>query len=257
MPPVLPTRQTPPRSDMNMAPGLLSLRHYGASHGSHAHSHFQVLLGLEGLLDLEIEGRGQRIAAGDGCVIPPGERHDFESRSGSRCLVLDTADAGWQYHAHRPMHNAHASSLARYLDLALQRGSPAAQQWGAPLLLEAWGAEGNQRLPHPPKRPQRPIDWRQLTAWARQHLHEPLTVAQLAQQVYLSPTQFASRCRSETGLSVMQWVRAQRLSLATHLRQRGHSVADTALQCGYLSPSALTAAMRKQRNAVTPSKNAP
>jgi len=234
---------------MNMAQDLLSLRRYGASHGSHAHSHFQVLLGLGGLLELEVEGRGQRIAAGDGCVIPPGERHDFESRSGSRCLVLDTADAGWRQHAHRPVHHAQLFTLSRYLDQALQRGSPAALQWGATLLLDAWSAEAYPPLAQPSKRPQRPIDWPQLTAWARHHLHEPLTVAQLAQQVCLSPTQFATRCRSETGLSVMQWLRAQRLSLAAQLRQRGLSVADTALQCGYLSPSALTAAMRKRRTA--------
>jgi quercetin dioxygenase-like cupin family protein len=75
--------------------GSLSLRHYGASHGSHAHAHFQVLLGLDGVLELEVQGRGQRIGTGQGCVIAPGERHDFESRSGSRCLVLDTSDTGW------------------------------------------------------------------------------------------------------------------------------------------------------------------
>ena len=34
--------------------GLLSLRHYGASPGSHSHDHFQILLGLSGALDLEV-----------------------------------------------------------------------------------------------------------------------------------------------------------------------------------------------------------
>lgn len=41
----------------------LSLRHYGASHGSHAHEHFQVLLGLDGVPELEVQGHGRRIAA--------------------------------------------------------------------------------------------------------------------------------------------------------------------------------------------------
>jgi quercetin dioxygenase-like cupin family protein len=68
----------------------LSLRRYGASRGSHAHEHFQVLVGLDGVLDLEIEGRGRRIGAGEGWVVTPGDRHDFESRAGSRCLVLNT-----------------------------------------------------------------------------------------------------------------------------------------------------------------------
>jgi len=43
----------------------LSVRDYGASHGSHDHDHFQILVGLEGVLELEVAGRGQRIAAGD------------------------------------------------------------------------------------------------------------------------------------------------------------------------------------------------
>ncbi|MDO8717701.1 MAG: cupin domain-containing protein, partial [Polaromonas sp.] len=76
---------------MTAPQGSLSLRQYGASPGSHAHAHFQVLLGLEGVLELEVQGRGQRFGTGQGCVIAPGVRHDFEARSGSRCLVLDTA----------------------------------------------------------------------------------------------------------------------------------------------------------------------
>ena len=41
----------------------LSLRRYGASRGSHAHAHFQVLVGLDGVLELEVEGRGRRVGA--------------------------------------------------------------------------------------------------------------------------------------------------------------------------------------------------
>jgi hypothetical protein len=50
----------------------LGVRSYGASPGSHDHGHFQVLIGLDGVLELEVGGRGRRIAAGDGAVVPPG-----------------------------------------------------------------------------------------------------------------------------------------------------------------------------------------
>ncbi len=222
--------------------GSLSLRHYGASHGSHAHAHFQVLLGLDGLLELEIQGRGQRIGAGQGCVIAPGERHDFEARSGSRCLVLDTAQTGWAHCAAQPARAAQTLALARYLAQALQHPDSLAQHYGPLLLLDAWRAPSSL-----PRRYERPIDWNQLAVWAGQHLHEPLSVAQLAQQVFLSPSRFAERCRRETGLSVMQWLRNQRLALAVQLRDGGLSVAETALRCGYQSPSALTAALRRLR----------
>ena len=222
----------------------LSLRRYGASHGSHAHDHFQVLLGLDGVLELEVQGRGRRIAAGQGCVIAPGERHDFESREGSRCIVLDTPHAAWGRCAWEPAHKAQALALGRALDHALRQRGSLAQHYGPALLLQAW-----QQQPQAPSRYQRPIQWEQLATWAQQRLHEPLSVAQLAAQVFLSPTQFAARCRRETGLSVMQWLRRQRLALALQLRGRGLSVADTALHCGYQSPSALTAALRRQSGA--------
>lgn len=227
---------------MTAPQGSLSLRHYGASHGSHAHEHFQVLLGLDGVLELEVQGRGRRIAAGQGCVIAPGEHHDFESREGSRCIVLDTAHAAWARCAYDPAHTARALALGHDLAQALQRRGSLAQHYGPALLLQAW-----QTLPHAsPARQQRRIHWEQLATWTQQRLHEPLSVAQLAAQVFLSPTQFAARCRRETGLSVMQWLRRQRLALALQLRGRGMSVADTALHCGYHSPSALTAALRRQ-----------
>jgi AraC-like DNA-binding protein len=220
----------------------LSLRHYGASHGSHAHEHFQVLLGLDGVLELEVQGRGRRIAAGQGCVIAPGDHHDFESREGSRCIVLDTAHAAWARCAYDPAKTAQALALGHYLAHALQQRGSLAQHYGPALLLEAW----QPRPQAAPSRYQRPIHWEQLATWTQQRLHEPLSVAQLAARVFLSPTQFAARCRRETGLSVMQWLRRQRLALALQLRGRGMSVADTALHCGYHSPSALTAALRRQ-----------
>lgn len=226
---------------MNMQASL-SLRQYGASHGSHAHEHFQVLLGLEGVLELEVQGRGQRVAAGEGCVIPPGELHDFEARSGSRCLVLDTSHPGWAHCPPQPAQASQALALARYLEQALPQRDALAMACGPLLLLNAWQ---NPHAPGAAQRSQRPINWPALTRWAQARLHEPLSVAELAQQVFLSPTQFAARCRRETGQSVMQWLRSQRLVQARQLRASGVSVAEAALRCGYQSPSALTAAMRR------------
>ena len=66
----------------------LSVRAYGASHGCHDHGHFQILVGLEGALELEIAGRGQRIAAGDGCVVPPGDRPQDQTSCSLSTLSL-------------------------------------------------------------------------------------------------------------------------------------------------------------------------
>ncbi len=235
---------------MASAADALSLRRYGPSPGSHSHDHFQVLLGLEGTLELEIEGRGLRVAHGNGCVIEPGARHDFESRRGSLCLVLDSAHAGWAACAqHNEPLSAQARTLAQYLASALLQGRPLAQAHGPALLLEAWSAIP----PQIPKTPQaagatsrrRTIDWIQLSQWAAREWHRALTVADLAQRVHLSPSQFGARCREELGLGAIEWLRSQRLAQARLLRDSGLSVAKVALQTGYRSPSALTAALRR------------
>jgi AraC-like DNA-binding protein len=219
----------------------LSVRAYGASHGSHDHDHFQVLVGLEGVLELEVAGRGQRIAAGDGCVVPPGERHDFESRTGARCLVLDSRAAGWARVNRTPTQATQA--LARYLAEACTRSLPRAQTLGPVLLLESWAP----RTPVPSPRPRRPIDWSALADWARSRWAQAdIEVADLASRVHLSPAQFAARCRNEQGQSTQQWLRTLQLDQAEALRARGASVAEAARLSGYRSPSALTAALRRR-----------
>lgn len=228
-------------------PEQLSLRRYGASPGSHSHDHFQVLLGLSGALELEIEGRGLRVAAGGGCVIAPGDRHDFASARGSLCLVLDSSHSGWG-RCIRPRGplgpSAQALPLAQYLAGALLQAQPLAQAHGPALLREAWLAgtgEGTARMASR----RRAIDWARLWQWAAQHGNADLTVADLAERVHLSPSQFAARCREDLGIGAMAWLRGQRLAQARLLRDSGMAVAEVARRSGYRSPSALTAALRR------------
>lgn len=233
----------------------LSLRHYGASPGSHSHDHFQILLGVDGVLDLEIAGRGVRVVPGGGCVIAPGDRHDFESARGSVCLVLDSAHPGWEHCCASPGANtppADALPLAQYLASALQQGRPLAQAHGPALLLEAWlggrPAHTHHHYSHAvPSTRRRPIAWNALAQWAAQQWHCELTVADLAARVHLSPTQFAARCREDHGMGAMAWLRSLRLAQARLLRGTGMAVAEVAERTGYRSPSALTAALRRTR----------
>lgn len=225
---------------MAVARGQLSVREYGASHASHSHDHFQVLVGLDGLLDLEVEGRGQRIAAGDAALVAPGERHDFESSRGSSCLVLDSHDPLWASCPATPARPEQARMLATFLAQALRFPQSLAVAHGPALLLDAWVPAGR-----PQQRQRRAIDWTALSDWVRSRLGEPVTVADLAAQAFLSPSQFALRCQEANGVSAMEWLRQQRLARARQLRAAGWTVARVASHTGYRSPSALTAALRR------------
>ena len=217
---------------------VLGVREYGASHGSHDHAHFQILIGLGGVLELELAGRGQRIAAGNGCVVPPGERHDFEARAGARCLVLDSHTSDWARVGSSPAPATLA--LARYLAQACTQQLPRAQQLGPALLLEAWSPCSAL----PPARPRRASDWNTLARWALAG-GPHTTVAELAARVHLSAAQFTARCREEQGQSPMAWLRDLRLTAARRFRSQGLPVAEVARRTGYRSPSALTAALRR------------
>lgn len=225
---------------MPAAHDVLSVRSYGASHGSHDHDHFQVLIGLHGTLELEVNGRGRRIASGDGCVVPPGERHDFEARSGASCLVLDSHASGWAGVTSAPQPAVQA--LAQYLAQACTEHLPRAQQLGPVLLLEAWAPKGLLVT----QRARRTIDWEGLAHWALAR-GPGTTVAELAQRAHLSAAQLAARCLAEHGRSTQQWLRELRLSQARSWLEQGLSVAETARRSGYRSPSALTAAQRRAR----------
>ena len=225
---------------MGAAAARLSLRTYGPAHGSHSHEHFQVLLGVEGTLELEVEGRGARVGPGEGLVVLPGARHDFESRGGSRCLVLDASEPQWAQCADLPARPRQLQALSLYLADALQAGQPLAALHGPALLLEAW------RPPESPRRPRRRIDWAALSLWVQSRLEQPVTVAELAERALLSPSQFALRCHEAQGTGPLDWLRLQRLAKARQLRDGGMAVKEVARRTGYRSPSALTAALRKR-----------
>jgi AraC-like DNA-binding protein len=225
---------------MPAAQDVLSVRSYGASHGSHDHDHFQILIGLHGTLELEVSGRGRRIAAGDGCVVPPGERHDFEARSGARCLVLDSQMGGWARVTSAPPPAALA--LAQYLSRACTERLPRARQLGPTLLLEAWVPT----VLLVPQRARRTIDWEGLAHWALAR-GPGTTVAEVATRAHLSAAQLAARCLAEQGQSTQQWLRELRLTQARAWLEQGLSVSESARRSGYRSPSALTAAQRRAR----------
>lgn len=140
---------------------------------------------------------------------------------------------------------ADALPLAHYLASALQQGRPLAQTHGPALLLEAWLAGSAPHTSLHRSTRQRTIDWPALQRWAALQWHRELSVADLAAQVHLSPSQFAARCREDQGMGAMAWLRGQRLAQARLLRGTGMAVAEVARRTGYRSPSALTAALRR------------
>ncbi len=72
-----------------------------------------------------------------------------------------------------------------------------------------------------------------LHEWVQRHLHQPVTVADLARRVHMSPRTFARWFAARTGTTPHQWLTSQRLIMAQELLERtGRGVEQIAADCG-------------------------
>jgi len=234
---------------------ILSLRHYNHDQIIHSHHHTQLVFGLRGRLDFEIEGQGSRIQQQFLAVVPSEARHACGSPDGSMCLVLDIPGGDWLqqrlgHHsdsARRLLEQSAAlhlnpmqSQLVGWL-AASPVNDPIISEQGAPLLLASL-ANGCE-----PADWHRPLPLAALRDHVDRHLARPLEVRDLARLAGLSVGRFHARFASETGQTPQEFIRLRRLHqgrallLSTQL-----TVGEIAARVGYASQSAFTAALARE-----------
>jgi len=232
---------------------ILSLRHYRDSLIAHSHEHPQLVFGLSGRLEFEVQGHGARVDRQALMVVPAGAHHTCSSGAGSDCLVLDVPGEHWL----REQLGEHADASRRLLDRPAALGLDARQQqlvdWlaaspmgdpliarqGAALLLAsltppaAASIRASQRLPYAA-----------FDAHIEQHAAYPLQVADLARLAGLSTARLHARFIAECAMTPMDYMRQRRLLKARHLvEQTVLPMGEIAARVGYSSQSAFSAAM--------------
>ncbi|MBC8995708.1 AraC family transcriptional regulator [Pseudomonas sp. N40(2020)] len=234
---------------------ILTLRQYTRDLIVHSHEHAQLVFGLSGALDFEVEGCGSQVRQQSFVVVPSGAHHACGSPQGSRCLVLDIPDGQWVADSL----GDHADASRRLLDnparLSLDSGQsqlvswlanspvtdPVIAQQGAVLLLaslnHAKPAElCNRRLPYAA-----------LDALIEQNAAYPLQVADLAQVAGLSTARLHARFVAECGQTPMDYIRSRRLHKAMGLlRETALPIGEIASRVGYSSQSAFSAAVLRE-----------
>lgn len=231
----------------------LTLRHYLEAPLAHSHAHAQLVFGLSGHLDLEVDGRGSRVGESSVMVLPYSAHHACGSRDGSRCLVLDVPDEHWVVQSL----GEHADASQRLLDqparLTLDGRQHQLVQWlanspindaliaqqGAVLLL----ASLNHTAPlHGARLPYAAFD-----TYIERHAAHPLQVADLAKIAGLSVARLHARFVAECGQTPMDYLRARRLHMARQLlRSSPLPIGEIAARVGYASQSAFAAAMLRE-----------
>ncbi|WP_194787927.1 AraC family transcriptional regulator [Pseudomonas sp. UFMG81] len=233
---------------------LLSLRHYRHELIAHSHDHPQLVFGLQGRLNFEVQGRGALLGRQALMVVPAGAHHACGSPAGSHCLVLDVPGEHWL----SEQLGAHADDSRRLLDrpgaLTLDSRQQQLVDWlaaspvddpliarqGAVLLLaslnpQAAPVAASTRLPYAA-----------FDAHIEQHAAYPLQVADLARLAGLSSARLHARFSAECGMTPMDYVRQRRLLMARRLlRESALPLGEIAAQVGYGSQSAFSAAILK------------
>ncbi|GAB2796931.1 AraC family transcriptional regulator [Halomonas shantousis] len=221
----------------------------------HDHDYHQIVIGVTGHAEFEIEGLGGTIAPLSGCIVPANHVHHYEGIGENRQLIFDLPDdapalTGVQRELSRlfdaPRYFALDEPLRAYCNFLVQeltqprhaRGDLLAATFLSCLharLHPALSADGGRRL-----------DIAALDRFIQQHLDKRISVADLARQACLSEAHFSERFRIQTGVSPYQYVLRQRLETARHLLVTTRlPLGEISARTGFASQSALSHAFRR------------
>ncbi|WP_339454361.1 AraC family transcriptional regulator [Pseudomonas sp. EA_5y_Pfl2_R50] len=234
---------------------IFSLRQYTHDLIVHSHDHAQLVFGLSGALDFEVEGRGSQVRQQSFVVVPSGAHHACGSPDGSRCLVMDIPDEQWL----RDALGNHADASRRLLDqparLSLDAGQSQLVSWLAnspvsdPVIAQQGAVLLLASLNHarPAELVARRLPYAALDAHIDQYAAYPLQVADLARIAGLSSARLHARFMAECGQTPMEYIRSRRLHKAVSLlRETALPVGEIACRVGYSSQSAFSAAVLRE-----------
>lgn len=195
----------------------------------HVHDHAQVLLGVAGGLHVEVEGRGTWIDATCGMVVPAGAAHTYCATATAHVLVLDDLTGPATERVRR--FALPQDWQQRWCDAKLDVGTL------ANTLIDGSSLHARRR-----------IDLDALAERIDADLAHPWTVAELALACCLSPQRLRARFSQALDQSPLAFVRERRLNRAEQLLRQGFLLDAVAAQVGYASASALSFALRRERN---------
>ncbi|MFJ2483553.1 AraC family transcriptional regulator [Pseudomonas sp. NPDC087598] len=234
---------------------ILTLRQYTRDLIVHSHDHAQLVFGLSGALDFEVEGCGSQVRQQSFVVIPSGAHHACGSPQGSRCLVLDIPDGQWIADSL----GDHAEASRRLLDnparLSLDSGQSQLVSWLAnspvsdPLIAQQGAVLLLASLNHaqPVELAARCLPYAALDAHIELNAAYPLQVADLARVAGLSSARLHARFMAECGQTPMDYIRSRRLHKAVGLlRETTLPIGEIASRVGYSSQSAFSAAVLRE-----------
>lgn len=222
----------------------------------HWHMEHELILVLQGVLRLSVEGEAFELAPGDCMLIADGAIHggtpegciyeclvfDLErflagtTTCGQRAALLTEGDA--RLEGKFPA-GTQAAAIVSQLFQAMETERPGYELTTMGLLWQLWGELLGQRLlgaaePGPPRDNRRAQAVKNVLRRIRSSYGQPLTLEDLAAEAALEPKYFCRVFRQITGRTPINYLNYYRVECAAELlcTTQG-SITDIALECGF------------------------
>ncbi|MGN6581937.1 MAG: helix-turn-helix domain-containing protein [Bordetella sp.] len=238
----------------------IEIRHYSGEIEQHSHDYHQVVMPCQGALEIEVGSQAGRVGGSIGAFVPAGSRHAFHAvqanafvvldvPTGLRAQSLDQADLPSFFIVDPGVHG-----LLEYMNALGSRAlrAPAYQQaWSTLLLgsLAAGARHGTGRLTDDAES----VVLR-ATSFMQRRLADPIRVADIARAAGVNPRRLHEAFLERRDTTPHARLAALRLDAAERLlADPTLSIVDIALQSGHADQSALTRAMRRERD-MTPAR---
>ena len=222
----------------------------------HWHMEHELILVLQGVLRLSVEGEAFELAPGDCMLIADGAIHggtpegciyeclvfDLErflagtTTCGQRVALLTEGDA--RLEGKFPA-GTQAAAIVSQLFQAMETERPGYELTTMGLLWQLWGELLGQRLlgaaePGPPRDIRRAQAVKNVLRRIRSSYSQPLTLGDLAAEAALEPKYFCRVFRQITGRTPINYLNYYRVECAAELlcTTQG-SITDIALECGF------------------------
>ncbi|RKQ97089.1 AraC family transcriptional regulator [Kushneria sinocarnis] len=220
----------------------------------HAHAHRQIVIGLSGAAEFDIDGARGHVTERTGCIVPAGREHYYRGVGDNSQLIIDLPDAApglnGAHHHHRhlfdqPRYFTLDTTLCLYLQFMVAEMNEAATD-DHNLLTTTLLASLSRRLAPEAAAPRSRLNIRDLDEWIEQHLAETLKVKDLARRACLSTAHFTELFRDHTGLPPYRYILHKRLGAARALLEETTlPLVTIAERTGFANQSALSHAFRR------------
>jgi AraC-like DNA-binding protein len=242
----------------------VSLRHYGAVEASAIHDFHQIVLGLDGSMEVVVDSVEERLDSRSAWLVPAGARHDYAGIGENRQLVLDLPIASlavperlFERARTMPVDTSLTVLVREVAEVTLRAANHALPNsapdtpnthrfhWNAAArlcaALLASSADSNTA------RPTAGLDFTRIDQWLRAHLAQPLRVADLAAHCGFGMRRFHQLFIEAFGETPYRYLQRLRLDTAiTLLNDPRNTLTGIALDVGFADQSAFTHAFARR-----------